>query len=172
MARRGGVVNPQSGAGWSRKNDGRTKGTLVEFKRTDKKQITLKAIDLRDLENHALAEGRTFELGFEVGGKHYVVLSEADYLSRVADTKPAPRVVLERKVSGSRAQSPRKSFLLQRDREAGGSEDDLPRDTRKSPRSLSGGKGVPGVRNGNKSHGGMGRNNRSRAQQSKEDEET
>lgn len=79
MAKLGGKVQPQSGAGWARKGDGRTRGELVEFKRTDKKQITLKALDLKKIETEALVEGRQALLNFQVGGRNYVVLSENAY---------------------------------------------------------------------------------------------
>ena len=72
-------MTPGSGATPFRKGDVRTSRELVEYKRTGKTQITLKAKDLQKIQTEALVEGRQALLGFEVGGKNYVVLSENDY---------------------------------------------------------------------------------------------
>lgn len=88
MAAMGGQRHRGSGANWSRKADGRTNGpswtsldhTLVEFKRTDAKQITLKAKDLEKIIYEATLEGRAPVMGIEVGGRNYVLLEESDYL--------------------------------------------------------------------------------------------
>lgn len=80
MTRLGGTVTPRSGAGWSKKGDGRTAAEMVEFKRTDKKQITLKDVDLKKVESEALVEGRSSLLGFQLGGRNYIVLTEDDFL--------------------------------------------------------------------------------------------
>lgn len=80
MAAFGGRVNGGSGNGWSRKGDGRTAHEVVEFKRTDKSQITVKAADLEKVCNEALADGRVPVLGFEVGGRSYVILEQDDYV--------------------------------------------------------------------------------------------
>lgn len=82
MRRLGGQQNSGSGSGRFRKNDGRTATELVEFKRTDKRQITVKADDLEYLFNNALAEGRTPVFIIEIGGRRYVILEEDDYLER------------------------------------------------------------------------------------------
>lgn len=52
---------------------------LIEYKRTDKRQITVKADDLEQLQSQALSTGRTPVFGVEVGGRHYVLLREGDY---------------------------------------------------------------------------------------------
>jgi hypothetical protein len=87
MARFGGQVNSRSGAGSFRKNDGRTSrhrgNEIVEFKRTDQRQITFTSSTLTSVANNALVEGREWVLAFELGGKRYVVLAEDDYLSRL-----------------------------------------------------------------------------------------
>src|SRR5215467_5229195 len=84
MARFGGVTNPRSGAGWSRKNDGRTATELVEFKRTDNQQyITLRYADLELLRRHAVVESRLPVFIFELGGREWVVLAEPDYAELV-----------------------------------------------------------------------------------------
>jgi len=80
MARFGGSQSSRSGAGWSRKNDGRTDDELVEFKRTDNRHsIRILADDLTALYRHAMAECRRPVLGFELCGKHWVILPEPDY---------------------------------------------------------------------------------------------
>lgn len=126
MMRFGGLTNPRSGAGPTRKNDGRTArnsgNELIEFKRTDnKRQITLKVTDLRDLEYHAIAEGRVPVLQFEIDGRRYVVLTEGDYfdcvrLRRAGDVLQTPdqssAVVRPRKMPVHRDN--REQHLLQR----------------------------------------------------------
>ena len=80
MARFGGSQSPRSGAGWSRKNDGRTDDELIEFKRTDSRHsIRLLADDLDALYRHAMAECRIPLLCFELRGKRWLVLPESDY---------------------------------------------------------------------------------------------
>jgi hypothetical protein len=101
MERRGGRTT---------KNDGRTNDSVVEFKRTDGKTITLQGSDLRDAEFHALDEGREFELPFELMNRRYVVVTESylDELRRGQDAnqdlvrRAQPRVASRRKVSGGR----------------------------------------------------------------------
>lgn len=86
MKRLGGTRHAGSGNG-DRKGDGRVNGSkwsdpehqLVEFKRTDKRQITIKAADLEKVFNEALATGRTPVFGVELGGRNYVLQSEGDY---------------------------------------------------------------------------------------------
>lgn len=89
------MLQPRSGAGPTRKNDGRTSRSesneLVEFKRTDNlRSITLLFTDLRDLERHALAEGRYGILVFELAGRNYVVHPQEDHIERVH--RPRERV--------------------------------------------------------------------------------
>jgi len=89
MARFGGTQSPRSGAGWSRKNDGRTEWELIEFKRTDnRRSITLLVDDLDSLYHHAVVESRRAVLGFELCGKHWVVLPEPDYHELVLHRQP------------------------------------------------------------------------------------
>lgn len=86
----GGKRHAGSGAG-ARKGDGRVNGAswrdpdhqLLEFKRTDKSQITVKASDLEKIISEALAEGRIPALGVELGGRHYVLEMEGDYRERL-----------------------------------------------------------------------------------------
>lgn len=75
-----GRVQPGSGAFWSRKGDVKTKTTLVENKRTDAKGITLKATDLNKIWTEAVSEGLVPVLQFDVGGRAWVAIPEADYL--------------------------------------------------------------------------------------------
>lgn len=90
MERFGGVRNPRSGARWDRRNDGRTDTELIEFKRTDnRRSITLKFDDLIALYRHAVAECRIPVLGFELCGRHWVLLPESDY-HELAAHRPAP----------------------------------------------------------------------------------
>ncbi len=64
-----------SGATWHSKNDVRTDELLIENKRTDNKsQITLKALDLEELDRNAAREGRSAVLQFDLNDKEYVVL--------------------------------------------------------------------------------------------------
>lgn len=71
-----------------RKGDVRTKVTLIENKRTDAKQITLKVDDLEKIWVEAVSEGRRPLLQFDLGGRRWVVQDEDDYLedhgSRIA----------------------------------------------------------------------------------------
>jgi len=60
----------------------RTKLTLIENKRTDATQITLKDKDLRKIWTEAWSEGRMPLIGFEVGGRRYIVQLEDDYLEQ------------------------------------------------------------------------------------------
>jgi len=54
---------------------------LIEYKRTDKKSIRLTTVMLEKIRREALLEGREPLLGFELGGRHYVVQAEEDYLT-------------------------------------------------------------------------------------------
>ena len=115
-ARFGGVQNARSGAGWSRKNDGRTDDELIEFKRTDNRSsITLRYDDLHALWLHAVAECRRPILGFELRGEHWVTLPESDYHELVLRGQAAdpagdlraeiPRLARPRKVPRSTGKS-------------------------------------------------------------------
>lgn len=78
MERLGGKRHRGSGNG-SRKGDGRTSDELIEFKRTGKTQITIKADDLEKIAMEAAVTGRIPALMFELKGKHYVIHEEADW---------------------------------------------------------------------------------------------
>ncbi|MCA1783605.1 MAG: hypothetical protein ABR616_15755 [Dermatophilaceae bacterium] len=82
----GGVRSPGSGNG-ARKGDMRVTGKnwldpahrLFEYKRTDKRQITLRAEDLEKIQYEAASTGRIPVFAIEVGGQHYVLEREGDY---------------------------------------------------------------------------------------------
>jgi Holliday junction resolvase len=79
----GGSRNAGSGNGWQRKHDVRSgghEGFLWEMKRTDKKQITIKASDLESVRKIAWQEGRTPVFHIELAGRSYVLLEESDFL--------------------------------------------------------------------------------------------
>lgn len=79
-----GSRNAGSGSHWKRKNDVRTDNLLIENKfTTNSKQITLKFVDLRDLEKQAVLDDRMPVLQFDLGGKKYVVLTEDDFLEMI-----------------------------------------------------------------------------------------
>ena len=183
MKRFGGKLNPRSGARPDRKNDGHTAEELVEFKRTDNRWgITLKLRDLRDLEGHALVEGRLPVLVFEIVDQRYVIIPERDYLDRVhrseqGASRPTqgpdghagdhlPGVGRSPEVDGS-GQMPRKlrsrrdQPVLRRlpaQRPGPGGEVDLPGNPRGAPRPLPSGRPVSGVRPGPRGEvGGLGR---------------
>lgn len=74
-----GRVQPRSGAGWLHKSDVRDDHFLYEMKRTNAKQITVKASVLEDLYRNALEVDRIPVLHLELGDRRYVVLSEHDF---------------------------------------------------------------------------------------------
>ncbi len=86
----GGLVRPGSGSQVSAKGDVRTprppgaKGTssgrLIEYKRTDSKGIRLTTVMLEKIRTEALLEGRRHLLGFELGGRDYLVVPAEDYI--------------------------------------------------------------------------------------------
>lgn len=92
MERYGGKRHGGSGSSDYRKADGRTEGrrwtdpdhALHEFKRTDKKQITLKADDLEKLCDEALVENRYAHFRIELNGRNYVLLEEHEYAEWMA----------------------------------------------------------------------------------------
>lgn len=77
----GGHVNPGSGNGIYRKNDVRTEDLSVEYKRTDKKQYTLKLEDLTKAERYALLDGRDMLFGLEIGKRDWIILPAEDYIA-------------------------------------------------------------------------------------------
>ncbi len=79
----GGRVVPGSGCGTFSKGDVRTPTTLIENKRTDKQQITIKNDWLEKIRREALAEGRMPVLGIEIGGREWVMLPKDDYLAGI-----------------------------------------------------------------------------------------
>jgi Holliday junction resolvase len=81
MAELGGSRHRGSGNG-ARKGDGRTENELVEFKRTDAKQITLKLSDLKKIGQEAALTGRTPLLMLEMGGRTWVVMEHADWMEQ------------------------------------------------------------------------------------------
>lgn len=91
----GGQRQPGSGSGWSRKGDVRTKRTLIETKRTDARQITLKADHLEKIWFEAWSEGRRPILEFELGGRSYVVQPREDYLEDHGDGALADQATLD-----------------------------------------------------------------------------
>ena len=84
----GGRVRPGSGSQTFAKGDvrtprvelGETPSYLIEFKRTDNKGIRLTTVMLEKIRREALLEGRVHLLGFELGGRDYIVLPAEDYL--------------------------------------------------------------------------------------------
>lgn len=84
----GGSRNAGSGNGWQRKHDVRSgghDGILWEMKRTDKKQITIKASDLESVRKIAWSEGRTPVLHIELSGRRYVLIEEPDFMEMLND---------------------------------------------------------------------------------------
>lgn len=75
----GGSRNAGSG-NKERKNDVRAEDISVEYKYTDKKSYSLKLDELLQAEKHALLDGREMLFGIEMGGRHFVVLSEDYYV--------------------------------------------------------------------------------------------
>lgn len=111
----GGQRNAGSGSGWLRKGDVRTKFTLIENKRTDARQITLRAADLEKIWIEAWSEGRLPVLGFELGGRRYVVLNEDDYLEEHGGSTGTTAVAEQSEVPRRRAAAvlprPRRSVV-------------------------------------------------------------
>ena len=81
-----GSRNAGSGSGWMRKNDVRSVEFLFENKfTTNKKSITLKEVDLRELVERAILEDRTPVLQFDLANRRYVVLVEDDFLEMIGN---------------------------------------------------------------------------------------
>lgn len=86
----GGRVQPGSGSQVARKGDVRTprvpgatrttSGRLIEYKRTDGKSIRLTTAVLEKIRTEALLDGRGHLLGFELGGRDYMVVPAEDYI--------------------------------------------------------------------------------------------
>lgn len=82
----GGSRNAGSGNGWKRKHDVRSgghDGWLWEMKRTDQKQITIKATDLESVRKVAWSEGRSPILHFQLQNRNYVILEESDFVELI-----------------------------------------------------------------------------------------
>lgn len=77
----GGRVQAGSGCGTFKKGDVRTDDLLIENKRTDKQQMTLKAEWLDKIRNEALTEGRIPVVGIEIDGREWVLLPKDDYIA-------------------------------------------------------------------------------------------
>jgi hypothetical protein len=58
-------------------------GYLWEMKRTEKKQITIKATDLESVRKVAYAEGSTPVMGLELAGRNYVLIEEDIFLELI-----------------------------------------------------------------------------------------
>ncbi|CAB4154298.1 hypothetical protein UFOVP629_39 [uncultured Caudovirales phage] len=75
-----GSRNAGSGSGWMRKNDVRTHDMLIENKLTyNEKSYSIKAKELQELTQRAVLEDRLPVLQFDIGGRNYVILNEADF---------------------------------------------------------------------------------------------
>ena len=74
----GGRVQPGSGNGTVHKGDVKTAGRLIEYKRTDGKNITIKGEDLEKIRIEAIIKGRIPLLGFELGGRDYIIIEACD----------------------------------------------------------------------------------------------
>ena len=81
-----GSRNAGSGSGWMRKNDVRSVEFLFENKfTTNKKSITLKEVDLRELVERAILEDRTPVLQFDLANRRYVILVEDDFVEMIGN---------------------------------------------------------------------------------------
>jgi hypothetical protein len=81
-----GSRNAGSGSGWLRKNDVRSHKFLIENKLTNNaKSYSVKLQELNELTQRAVLEDRTAVLQFDIGGKHFVVLNEADFITMAED---------------------------------------------------------------------------------------
>lgn len=87
MARRfGATQHGGSGNGPYNKNDSHTSRFHIENKRTDgKRQITIKATDLADVEQNAAMVGRIPILAFELGGKDFYIVTPLDFHEMAGD---------------------------------------------------------------------------------------
>ena len=79
----GGQVVPASGAIPALKGDVRTPSTLIEYKITKNKSISIKDDWLEKIAAEALVEGRTAVLGIEMAsGRPWVMVEESEWLER------------------------------------------------------------------------------------------
>lgn len=85
----GGRVRPGSGSQVHAKGDVRVgrgdddfwpEGVLIEYKRTDGAGIRVTGVILDKIRREGLSEGRRHFLGLQIGGRHYVMLPEEDFL--------------------------------------------------------------------------------------------
>lgn len=83
----GGSRNAGSGNTPWRKSDVRVdRDYLIEYKRTDKKSISIKLEDLETNRTNALLEGRKPLFGIEIGGRDWAMV-EADELQRLREVE-------------------------------------------------------------------------------------
>ncbi len=81
-----GSRNAGSGSGWLRKNDVRSEHLLIENKLTENsKSYTIKSKDLTELTQRAILDDRLPVLQFDLGGRHYVILNEDDFLTLLGE---------------------------------------------------------------------------------------
>lgn len=80
VRRHGGSRNAGSGNTPWRKNDQRVDNEyLIEYKRTDKRSITLQLSDLEALRTNALLEGRLPLMGIEIGGRDWTLIPADEF---------------------------------------------------------------------------------------------
>lgn len=77
----GGRTRPASGAFATAKGDVRSDDSLIEYKRTNGNRISITSQQLNKIRTEALSEGRRPLLGFEVGGRDYIIVEAGDYAS-------------------------------------------------------------------------------------------
>lgn len=77
----GGRITPGSGNGLYFKNDVRTEDLSVEYKRTDKKQFSLKIDELLKAERQALLDNRDMLFGIDLGKRDWLLLPAEDYVA-------------------------------------------------------------------------------------------
>jgi Holliday junction resolvase len=76
----GGRRTPGSGNTPWRKNDVRVdRNYLIEYKRTDRKSITIKLEDLEALRTNAYLEGRNPLFGIEIGGRDWTLVESTEF---------------------------------------------------------------------------------------------
>ena len=76
----GGSRNAGSGNTPWRKNDVRVDNSyLIEYKRTDRKSITLHLLDLEELRTNALLESRTPVMGIEIGSRDWTLIPTDEF---------------------------------------------------------------------------------------------
>lgn len=93
-----GSQNVGSGNTPWRKNDvrGHDGASLIEYKRTSGKSITIKLADLEDVRKNALLEGRDALFGIEIGGRDYLLVEASDYEQQL-------RLISEHQYCGSKS---------------------------------------------------------------------